>query len=281
MKVIKRSFNQNYLIKKPTVGALIFTIFIWCFALLYRPFEFDYNTRFHFSISLLLFGLGGSLSYIGFIYLTKSLFPKFYSTKNWTFLKEILIIVLSLIIIGITVYFLGYLINLNTSPVSISGLLDALKMIFLMGIIPFGALLIKNIGNPFISTYDVAEETGQFSNSIVEIQSALKEKLQISVENLVYIISNGNYVDFYLTEDDKIIRKTLRNSLNDIEKQLADFPFCIRTHRAYMVNINFLINKKGNAQGYRLTLEGVNEEIPVSRKKITEFDAAYKISKVK
>ncbi len=276
MKVVKKSFNQNYLIKNPIVGALILTIFSWCFALLYKPFEFDYNTRFHFSISLFLFGFGGSLSYLCFIYLTKFLFPKFYSIKNWTFLKDIQTIVLSLIIMGTTIYFLGYLINLNPAPISTHGLLDAIKMVFLMGIIPFGALLIKNIGNPYITTYDANEETVLFSSSTIEIQSALKEKLRISFKDLLYIVSNGNYVDFYFSEGYKIVRKTLRNSLNDIEKQLVDFPFCLRTHRAYIVNLNFIINKKGNAQGYLLTLEGVNEKIPVSRKKIAEFDSAYK-----
>lgn len=275
MKAVKRSFNQNYLIKKPIVGALILTIFIWSFALLYKPFEFDYNTRFHFKISLLLYSLGGSFIYLNFIYFTKRLLPSYYKINNWTLLKEIQVILASLILIGITMFFLGYLINVNTSPVSISGMLDAIKMAFLMGIIPFGVLLIKNIGNPNITTYDVAEGKGTLGNSVIEIQSALKEKLLIPVKNLLYIVSNGNYVNFYLNEDGKITRKTLRNSLNDIEKQLIDFPHCIRTHRAFIVNMNFIINKKGNAQGYRLKLKGINEEVPVSRKKISEFNTAF------
>jgi len=275
MKVVRKSFAQNFLIQNPIVGSLILTLFLFGFAFLYKPFEFDHNTRFNYFLSLFLFSLGGSLSFLGLISLFKVLLPSFFDRNNWTILKELNAIVISLIIIGVTIFALGYFINIKTPPVTISGILDAIKMVTLIGIIPFVIFTVKNIGNPYISTYDVIGDHALTSKSIIEIQSALKEKLQISIEDLIYIASNGNYVDFYLFEKDKIIRKTLRNSLNDIEKQLIDFPFCIRTHRAFMVNMHFISDKKGNAQGYRLRLKNTDEEIPVSRKKLSEFNTAF------
>lgn len=275
MKIVKKSFTQNYLIQNPLIGLLILTLFFWGFALLYKPFEFDYNTRFNFTLSLFLICLSGSLSCLGFIFISKVLFPKFFEKNNWTIFKEIKIIIIALILMGITIFAFGYVINVKQPPVRLSGILDAIKMAFLIGVIPFAIFIIKNIGNPYITTQDVIGEHATSSNSIIEIQSALKEKLQISVEDLLYIESNGNYIDFYLIEEEKIIKKTIRNSLNDIEKQLIDFPFCVRTHRAFMVNLNFIHDKKGNAQGYRLKLKNTNEEIPVSRKKIAEFDAVF------
>jgi len=276
MRVVKKSFAQNYLIQQPLVGALILTIFYWVFSLLYKPFEFDYNTRFNFALSMFLFCSGGSFSFFLFTYFFKLIYPKFFAKKDWTLLKELFTIIISLSIMGIVIFALGYLINLKTPPVRPSGILDAIKMVILIGIIPFGLFTVKNIGNPYITTYEIVGDHATTSNSIIEIQSALKEKLQISVEDLIYIESSGNYVNFYSTENEKTTRKTLRNSLNDIEKQLVDFPFCIRTHRAFMVNMNFILSKKGNAQGYRLKLKGTVDEIPVSRKKITEFDSAFK-----
>lgn len=275
MKVVKKSFTQNFLIQKPFVGALILTIFFWGFALLYKPFEFDYNTRFNFAISIFLFCSGGSFSFFLFIYFFKLINSNFFDRETWTLLKELITIIISLTIMGIVIFALGYLINLKTPPVRLSGVLDAIKMAFLIGVIPFAIVTIKNFGNPYITTSDIYGEHGASSNSIIEIQSALKEKLQISVKDLLYIESSGNYVDIHLTENDKTIKKTIRNSLNDIEKQLVDFSFCIRTHRAFMVNMNFILDKKGNAQGYRLKLKGIDKEIPVSRKKIDDFDSAY------
>ncbi|MBI9055932.1 MAG: LytTR family transcriptional regulator [Bacteroidales bacterium] len=278
MRVVKKSFNQNYLIRKTLIGTLALTIFFWTFALLYKPFEFDYNTRFNFALSLFLICLSGSLSFLGFISLLKVVIPSYFEKKNWTLFKEIKIVLLCLVIIGITIYAFGYVVNIKQPPVRLAGILDAIKMAFLIGIIPFAIFTVKNIGNPYITTYDVIGEHALSSNSIIEIQSALKEKLQISVEDLIYIASCGNYIDFYLLENNTIKQKTIRNSLNDIEKQLVDFPFCIRTHRAFIVNMNFILDKKGNAQGYRLKLKGISDEIPVSRKKITEFDSAFKKS---
>lgn len=275
MKIVKKSFAQNYLIQNPFIGTLILTLFYFGFVMLYQPFRLDHNTLFHFTISMFLYSLGGSLSFSGFIFLIKALFPSFFLKKNWTLLKELLTIFFSLLIMGIVIYFLGNLLNIKKSQINISGLFGAVKMTFLVGVIPFLFFTIKNIGNPYVTTKDIENERGVSDKSMIEIQSALKEKLQISVDNLIYIVSNGNYVDFYLNLHDKIIRKTLRNSLNDIEKQLQDFPFCIRTHRAFLVNMKFIKDKKGNVQAYRLKLDGIDEEIPVSRKKITEFDSAF------
>jgi len=275
MKVVKKSFTQNYLIQKPFFGTLILAFSYFGFVMLYQPFRLDHNTLFNFTISMFLYSLGCSLSFSGFIFLLKALFPSFYMKNNWTLLKDLSTIFFSLIVMGIAIYFLGNLLNIKKSEIHLSGVLESLKMTFLVGIIPFLFFTIKNIGNPYITTKDIDNESGFSDNSMIEIQSSLKEKLQISVDSLIYIVSNGNYVDFYIKDHDKIIRKTLRNSLNDIEKQLQDFPFCIRTHRAFMVNINFIDYKKGNAQGYRLKLKNTNEEIPVSRNKLAEFDTAF------
>ena len=50
-------------------------------------------------------------------------------------------------------------------------------------------------------------------------------------------------------------------------------PFYIRCHRAFLVNIRMVVKVDGNSQGYKLNLEGCEEEVPVSRAYAKEVKA--------
>jgi DNA-binding LytR/AlgR family response regulator len=43
------------------------------------------------------------------------------------------------------------------------------------------------------------------------------------------------------------------------------YNYFYRCHRSYLVNLNYIRHISGNATGYKLHLEGVNDLIPVSR----------------
>jgi DNA-binding LytR/AlgR family response regulator len=64
----------------------------------------------------------------------------------------------------------------------------------------------------------------------------------------------------------------IRNTISAIEEQLkTHHPLIFRCHRGYMVNIRKILSVSGNAQGFKLFLEGVTETIPVSRSYVPEF----------
>jgi DNA-binding LytR/AlgR family response regulator len=64
----------------------------------------------------------------------------------------------------------------------------------------------------------------------------------------------------------------IRNSISEIEQQLAGIPYFMRTHRAFIVNLGKVISKNGNSLGYQLKLKGSNHIIPVSRQNTQIFD---------
>ena len=111
------------------------------------------------------------------------------------------------------------------------------------------------------------------SEEIINISSKLKkEELNFYPSQFVYAASDGNYVDFYLEQNDQIIKETIRNSISSIEQQLSEIPYFIKTHRAFIVNLKKVQKRQGNALGYHLKLEGTKLEIPVSRQKIQIFN---------
>ena len=81
---------------------------------------------------------------------------------------------------------------------------------------------------------------------------------------------------FHLNMENQIKKKTIRNSISNIEQQLSVIPFLFRTHRAYIANVKMVSSQKGNTLGYRLKLIGTDIEIPVSRQKTRDFDQIMK-----
>jgi DNA-binding LytR/AlgR family response regulator len=68
----------------------------------------------------------------------------------------------------------------------------------------------------------------------------------------------------------------IRNSINNIEQQLARIPFIMRIHRAFIVNLKMIVSKRGNTLGYQLKINELDTEIPVSRNHTKTFDRKMK-----
>ena len=61
-----------------------------------------------------------------------------------------------------------------------------------------------------------------------------------------------------------------------MEKQLSDLPQFFRCHRTYLVNLDRVGHVSGNAQGYKLHLEGIDNLVPVSRSLNEEINLRLK-----
>lgn len=102
-----------------------------------------------------------------------------------------------------------------------------------------------------------------------------KERYEVNPDEILYIASEGNYARIVFTGDQG--KPTLiRSSLTRIENQLHEYPYLLRCHRAYMVNIRKVREVTGNAQGLRLHMQGVGETLPVARSYVKRFRARLK-----
>jgi hypothetical protein len=98
-----------------------------------------------------------------------------------------------------------------------------------------------------------------------------KESYRFSLESLLYLNARENYVAVHFKKE-KCERTLIRNTISDIQDQLKKLhPLIFRCHRGYMVNIRKIRSVTGNAQGFKLSLEGVSEPIPVSRRYVPDF----------
>lgn len=95
--------------------------------------------------------------------------------------------------------------------------------------------------------------------------------MTIDINNLIFAKAEGNYVEIYLKED-KVNRVVKRTTMKDLESSLSSFTNIVKTHRSYLVNLFYVDQVDGNAQGYKLLLKDYDEPIPVSRNMIEKFN---------
>jgi hypothetical protein len=96
---------------------------------------------------------------------------------------------------------------------------------------------------------------------IVTLSGNSKEALTLFPNELIYIEASGNYVNIHYAVNRQIAEKTLRATLLQMEEQLNGYPFLVRCHRAFIVNMDYIENIKGS----KIRLKSTKTEIPVSK----------------
>jgi len=111
------------------------------------------------------------------------------------------------------------------------------------------------------------------NNNVICIFSSYNEKDSIHLEenSIIFIESDGNYCSIYYIYENQIKKKTLRNTLKNIELMLPGNSSLFKSHRAFIINLKHIFKIIGNAQGYRILFNKLSKEASVSRQYIKKF----------
>jgi hypothetical protein len=281
-KWLNKRYPQNYIIKNPLIGSLVFLGFCIFFVIVYKPLQVHESRFLSYNITVAIYCFIVTIPLFGLVRLLKRI--KYFSdSEEWTVLKEVLSVVLSLLGMGITVYFSGFLLEPPFQRWNLPTFFDSLFSAFLILAVPlsffslinYRYLLVSDIIKQF-NTETYLSSPGE-SEELIRIESQLKkEELFFYPDQFIYAESDGNYIVFHLNLESQVKKKIIRNSISNVEQQLSSIPFFFRTHRAFIVNIRKVSSQKGNTLGYRLKLAGIDIEIPVSRQKTRDFDQILK-----
>lgn len=281
-KWLNIKYPQNFIIRNPLIGALIITIFILGFTVLYKPFNTHAARALSYEVTMAVYCfLSGIIIFLS-VKILKA-FKFFSDSKSWTIFKELISVIIVLLVLGIAVYLLGFFIEPTGERWNIATFLNSFKGAFLTGIIPltfftainyrylFPENTINNEGN-----IPKAGLENKPPEDLIQISSQLKkEDLSFYPGEFIYAESDGNYVVFYLNRNNLIKKEIIRNSINNIEQQLSGIPYLLRTHRAYIVNLIKVRSKQGNTLGYVIKLTGTENIIPVSRNNTRIFNELF------
>jgi len=277
--------------------AFIFGLVVFMLMYFVKPFGFS-----GFSKQLLINSLyAGALTSIAIafdFFILFPLFPRFFKEEKWTIAREI---IFTLVIIT-TIATLNVLAGKFIWSDELS-FISWLKMIFFTGIIGIAPAtisiiinqtrLLKKYRNEVVSINEhlpnktinevVAEsesesfEKSSIAKDTVEIQiepvlqqiiftsENEKENLCINPQHFLAATSADNYVKVFYMQNDQLKTTIIRSTLKKVEENSADFSNIFRCHRTALVNTAQVEKVNGTAQGYKLKLAFMMDEIPVSR----------------
>ena len=89
--------------------------------------------------------------------------------------------------------------------------------------------------------------------------------LRLNPADIIYVESMSNYADICYIADNETKHTTLRITLKQIRATLEGVESIVQCHRAFLVNLDFVVSLSTRSQGYQLQLFGIEKQIPVSR----------------
>lgn len=248
-------------------------LFCMCFTIIYQPLGAHASKWFNFEITMFIYIFLASITGYFTIILLKKL--AFYSDHNeWNLIKEISFILILFFFTGNSAYFIAFVIEESGghSRWNLDTYWDSISRAFIIGVPPFVYFAILNAKK----LYNSNSKQIEVGDSITIQSNLKKESLNFLSNDFLFAKSEGNYVLFYLFQDEQLVKKSIRNSLSEIETQLSEFNYCIKTHRAYIVNMNQIARKTGNSLGLKLFFENCDETVPVSRQNVKLFNEKFK-----
>ena len=259
-------------------------VFVSLFLYIFKPFNFETVILIEDWKAALIYGaIAGSVCLI----VTKSFIafaPNYTAEKNWTIGRQLFFLNFTLLSCTIMNFVISHLFKIH--DFSGNTLFESVKqdLIYTYSIGFFPVLIVTLIGFYVRLKKNLAasEELNKRIESAppkkveqdvrLRIPSNAKsEDLEINLQDLIFVMADGNYVEFHLHSDGKTNRKIIRNTMRNVADHLDDFEFLFRSHRAYIVNLNYIQESSGNAQGYQLKMRNTDAVLPVSRAKLADF----------
>lgn len=273
---------------KPWITVFLYSGVVALILAIFEPFQYRLTSVMQFGVLLGFVGVAFLNVSCVFVLLPK-LFNQYYHPDYWTRRKDISNYTFLLVSSGLCAFLYDYFLVVGHTPGEYGN--SAFFRIFFLDV--FAAMTIAAIPmsiDIFMKQNRLLkrnlEEAGRLNKRLSErslpeekeentitLNGATKEAITIHPDAILYMEASGNYVKVVYQEQAGIVRhKLLRATIKQVEEDLSSRSEFIRCHRAYIVNTNRILNVSGNAQGYRLTLSGTEEEVPVSRTYMKQLD---------
>ncbi len=248
--------------------------FIGLFCYLFRPFGLNDVD----GISLLGFGVVSFLVCAFYMIVLPLFFKKTLSHNSWKVYKEILWILLITTSIATANYFyLGFIFDAGYSfnarifffvltCTALVAIIPAITIILYKQVFVFRKIIkeVEKLDAKLLSRKVMLHEEDE--NKKLHFKSDTKKNdVKIYIDQFITLSSFGNYIEILFYEEGQVMKRLIRNTISNVEKDIADIQNIIRCHRSHIINVDKVIKVKGNLQGYQLFFEATEIRIPVSR----------------
>lgn len=278
MQGIKKFLKQPYP-HDPDIKRKWITIFGFGFFVVIFILVFNLNDREGVFSTFIILGFGLItifLMTINWIILPLSI-PRWFQEESWNVAKEISFHLWNIFLIGLGNLLYAYIGDYY--EITLSTIFKAQITTLAVGIFPVTFLVLLR-QNRLLKKYNnsasefnrsiqspgfLSEDKNILSQNISLSSAGGKDRIQMQLDNLLFVKSVDNYVEVYWDDGQGTQKELLRSSLQRIEDNLKSYSAIFRCHRTYLVNMKNIDRVLGNSQGYRLMIKGIGDPIPVSR----------------
>ncbi len=275
---LKAEYPFYYDIKRTVLIAVLVFVLSISFSLVFEPFdvnlkELKYS---YFIISI----IHSSVSLI--IFILSTIVIKVFRDENkaWLVLHEILFLLVVLTVIGGCQFLIRDLIYLKNDNWSFKYLYEEIRNTLSVGgllIFIITSINIERLRNIYHKRSNKLKinfkNVDTSSSQRIAINTLVKsDDFTLNIDEFIYAKSDKNYVEISLKEEKILKRMTIKS----LEEQLICYNFILRTHRSYLLNLNWIDRIKGNTQGYQISLKERIDIVPVSRSIILKFENRIK-----
>ena len=292
LKLLTKPYPFLFSLKRNSIVAIIVGIFIAFLNILMIDED---STHQYFKLSKTQISyFTGLITFFSIILIFEFFLKVFFSDtqkENWTIAKELGLISFLLFVITICNYiFLIFILKDTTTFLSIGFFLNTAFSVIIIGLVPasvivwvnYTIILKENLKHTQLHNKKLKEllknQEKSDQKEIVNISSDNKnEIIHFDLKQLLFIRSDGNYIEVYIKEKERVVKMLFRASIKTIENYLNKFSYIVRTHRSYLVNIQNIKSTKGNVRNYQLYFDRTEISVPVARSRFHEFNEAFKI----
>ena len=280
--MLNNPINQILNSFKNELSRLFFISFgIFLFILFFQPFPLemlDYNNRLLYVTG---FGVITFLLACIILILIPLLIPKWFKISEWEsglpFILNLLLLTSTSTAFAFYIRYVG-MVSLTLYIMFKVVLVCLLPLIILIILyknksLERGISILKEQNKNFILKI---REYEKIEEEEIEIISENKsDKLILKYKNIVSIKSADNYIEIYYLESDLVEKKLIRNTLKNIESQLAHQKSFIRCHRTRIINVMYIDELVRTYNGYSLKMSCFEEGIPVSRQYLMQVKEVF------
>jgi hypothetical protein len=274
---LSQPYYQEYEGMTHLIRALVFGAFVTTFLFVFTPFGLSGNGIWFFLVCA-GFGLITTFCMILLNVAMPRLLTGLFKEETWSVGKEIFWTMCNLSLIGLGNYAFFTLLW-GTQDTGLHSLLYFQLYTWALGIIPvtiYTLIKERKAFNQFdkeakwIDTHMEPSlqisKIPSLSDATITLTSTTSEgSLNLKLTDFLAVQSADNYVEVFYIKDDQLQKHMLRNTLKQLESDLAEEKEVMRTHKSYIVNLKQVTHIFGNAQGYKLVIPSLPFHIPVSR----------------
>jgi uncharacterized membrane protein len=274
IKILQAAYPAEGTIATKWRKAILMGSFVFLFLYFFQPFGLNTLPSGIFELTL-GYGLTCFITMAFLNVLIPTIFQHYFSEKHWNVGRQLFWSIVNVAIIGLSN--LLYSNYVGIANLSIGNLLIFESYTIALTIFP---LILFIFGNQKILNNKFEKSASLINSGIIEFPKAEKstidhlitlesetkaDNLILDPNDLVYIQSTDNYLTVFYLKNNQLTSTLIRNTLKTVDEQLKEFSVFFRCHKSYLINLEKVNHISGNAQGFKLHLQNIEELIPVSR----------------